>query len=277
MRTVFAALLTAAIAASTQLLAAPEAPAPAPRPAQLLKRLKAADANGDGVLDKSEVPDRLKERFDEVDLNGDGKLDPEELKGVVAVLLKQTTPVLAQVVRHAKAIDADGDGKLSLDEFLKDTKKRFAQVDANGNEKLEEQELKPVLAAVIKEFPGLAKFIRQELSAIDADGDHLLSLDEVIKKQKKDFARADADSDGKVDSEELMRAVARLLKPAPGIPAKILERFKAADANGDGKLSRDEAPDRIKPNFDRLDANGDGLIDLEELKQALAARPARGH
>ena len=274
MRTVFPALLVAAVvAASTQLPAAEEERAAGPRPAQLLKRLKEADANGDGVLDKTEVPDRLKERFDEADLNGDGKLDPEELKRVVAVLLKQTAPGMAQILQHVKTIDADGDGKLSLDEALEDAKKRFAKVDANGDGKLEKQELKPVLDAAVKQFPALAKIVPQELTATDTNEDHLLSLDEVIEKQKKDFARADADGDGKIDSRELMRAVAKLLKPP--IPAQILKRFKAADANGDGKLSRDEAPDRIKERFDRIDANADGLIDLDELSKALAARGQR--
>lgn len=271
MRTVFAALLIAAIAASTQLLPAQEPPAPARRAAQLLERLKAADADGDGMLSKHEVPERFRDRFSEADANGDGKLDPEELKRVVAGgLLKQAAPALAQILEHVKTIDTDGDGKLSLDEALEDAKKRFAKVDANGDGKLEKQELKPVLDAAVKQFPALAKIVPQELTATDTDGDHLLSIDEVVEKHKKDFARADADGDGKIDSQELRRAVATLLKPS--IPAQILKRFKAADANGDGKLSRDEAPDRIKERFDRIDANADGLIDLKELEQALAAR-----
>ena len=45
-----------------------------------------------------------------------------------------------------------------------------------------------------------------------------------------------------------------------------MKRIIAADTNGDKKLSKDEAPDRIKENFDRLDTNKDGQLDLEELK-----------
>ena len=36
------------------------------------------DTNGDGKLQKSEVPERMKERFDELDTNGDGALDAAE-------------------------------------------------------------------------------------------------------------------------------------------------------------------------------------------------------
>lgn len=243
-----------------------------PSPAQIMERLRAADTNGDGVLSKDEAPGPLKEEFDKIDANGDGQLDPEELKPVVAGLVKRAAPVLTQILEHVKAIDADGDGKLSLEEVMADAKRRFAKVDANGDGKLEAQELKPVLAAAAAQFPTLATTLPQELKDTDANGDRVLTVDEVTQKHKKDFARADGNGDGKIDSDELKRAVAKLLNPAATLPARIMKRFKAADANGDGKLSEDEAPEPFKRKFARLDANGDGSIDLDELKRALAAR-----
>jgi len=47
----------------------------------------------------------------------------------------------------------------------------------------------------------------------------------------------------------------------------MLEKLKAADANGDGMISRDEAKalPRILKNFDAIDANHDGQITMEEL------------
>ncbi|MEJ1096570.1 MULTISPECIES: hypothetical protein [unclassified Pseudoxanthomonas] len=49
--------------------------------------------------------------------------------------------------------------------------------------------------------------------------------------------------------------------------AHAAERFAAADANKDGKLSRDEAKGnpRMTENFDRLDANKDGFLSKDEL------------
>ncbi len=44
----------------------------------------------------------------------------------------------------------------------------------------------------------------------------------------------------------------------------LIRRF---DANGDGKLQRDEVPERFRGRgFDALDTNGDGVLDAEELK-----------
>jgi len=42
--------------------------------------------------------------------------------------------------------------------------------------------------------------------------------------------------------------------------------FRRLDANGDGKLNEDEAPDQLKRRFDRYDNNKDGEIDLGEFK-----------
>lgn len=47
------------------------------------------------------------------------------------------------------------------------------------------------------------------------------------------------------------------------------------DADGDGKLSREEAPERMRENFDEIDTNQDGFIDKDELEARRAARSQR--
>ena len=37
------------------------------------------------------------------------------------------------------------------------------------------------------------------------------------------------------------------------------------DADGDGKVSRDEAAGPLAEMFDTIDANGDGTLDMDEL------------
>jgi Ca2+-binding EF-hand superfamily protein len=50
---------------------------------------------------------------------------------------------------------------------------------------------------------------------------------------------------------------------------KMHERLKAADKNGDGKISREEANaslPRLAKNFDAIDTNKDGFITKEEMR-----------
>lgn len=49
------------------------------------------------------------------------------------------------------------------------------------------------------------------------------------------------------------------------------QRLKAADANGDGSIDRQEADaqlPRVAKNFDKLDTDKDGRLSTDELKQA---------
>jgi Ca2+-binding EF-hand superfamily protein len=47
------------------------------------------DKNGDGKLQKDELPPRLAERFDELDTNHDGALDESEIKAILPQLLRR--------------------------------------------------------------------------------------------------------------------------------------------------------------------------------------------
>ena len=60
---------------------------------------------------------------------------------------------------------------------------------------------------------------------------------------------------------------------------KLEERFKAADKDGDGKLTKAEAEagmPRLAKNFDRIDTDHKGYITLDQLKAAMATMAANG-
>lgn len=62
--------------------------------AALQERLKTADTNGDGLIDKAEADaklPRIAKRFDTLDANADGKLSPEELRAVGQKLAERRT------------------------------------------------------------------------------------------------------------------------------------------------------------------------------------------
>jgi uncharacterized coiled-coil protein SlyX len=60
----------------------------------------------------------------------------------------------------------------------------------------------------------------------------------------------------------------------PGDGSALIERLMAADANHDGKLSRDEAPPQFaERGFERADTNQDGFVDRAELVVFVQSQP----
>lgn len=54
----------------------------------------------------------------------------------------------------------------------------------------------------------------------------------------------------------------------PPSPEQFIEFIMKGDADGDGKISSEEAPERLQRAFDRIDVNGDGFIERSELEEA---------
>lgn len=56
----------------------------------------------------------------------------------------------------------------------------------------------------------------------------------------------------------------------------FLERIMKNDKNEDGKLTKEELPERMRPMFDRIDTNKDKEIDKEELTKMMERFNSRG-
>lgn len=52
-------------------------------------------------------------------------------------------------------------------------------------------------------------------------------------------------------------------------------KFSDLDKDGDGKVTKDEAPEQMQGFFDRIDTNSDGTIDAKEFAAMQARRRAR--
>ena len=48
------------------------------------------------------------------------------------------------------------------------------------------------------------------------------------------------------------------------------------DSNGDGRLTVEEMPARMRQRFEHMDANGDGALDEDEIRAAAARMRRRG-
>ena len=212
------------------------------------------DANGDQVIEKSEVPDGALPAFEKLlavaDTNKDGKIEVEEFREMVRGIQEGIS-----VVERFKAMDKDGDGKVSRAEFS-GLPARFARVDTNKDGFIDKDEVKAIVGQA---QPGAG------IMAMDKDGNGKVSRAEFLG-QPAVFARLDADSDGQIDKDEASKAA-----------VAMYQRLTGMDTNKDGKLSRDEFKG-LPARFDQLDADGDGFVSFEEIRagggRAATARSA---
>jgi Ca2+-binding EF-hand superfamily protein len=89
---------------------------------------------------------------------------------------------------------------------------------------------------------------------LDANKDGALTADEIEKGRESMFREADADGNGRLTKEEMRDFHKKEMGARMG------------DANGDGFISRKEFDDRHDEMFKTLDKNGDGKLSEEELR-----------
>ena len=125
------------------------------------------------------------------------------------------------------------------------------------------------------------------LETLDADQDGKLSkqeIDDAVAALKK----LDKDADGKLSKEEIGWPPAGMGRrgrrgpgmgpgggpggaaeaPSSGPTLSFVERIMTNDKDGDGKVTKEELPDRMKWMTRRLDTNQDGAIDKSEAEAA---------
>ena len=116
------------------------------------------------------------------------------------------------------------------------------------------------------------------LKALDTNGDGQISRDEAKGHGwlEKNFDQIDTNHDGQLSKDEL----AAWHKAHKGeMHEKMAQRFdakfKAADKDSDGALTKEEAQaglPHLAKNFDQIDANHDGKITEDEIRAYMKAR-----
>jgi len=96
----------------------------------------------------------------------------------------------------------------------------------------------------------------------------------------------DTDRDGAISAAEIAAAPTTLmtldknhdlvLAPGEVQPGEMVNTLLSFDSNKDGKLSKEELPERMQGIFGRADADKDGLLTREELTKAAAAQKRGG-
>ncbi len=108
-------------------------------------------------------------------------------------------------------------------------------------------------------------------AALDANGDGQIAGEELAAATVA-LRKLDRNGDGRLTEEELRPVFGgpgRRGGPPTGEDADVNEELVVMlmgfDANKDGKLTRQEVPERMQGIFTRADANKDGLLTREEL------------
>jgi Ca2+-binding EF-hand superfamily protein len=118
-----------------------------------------------------------------------------------------------------------------------------------------------LLAMLFTATPAYAQSggMAERLAALDLNRDGSITRAEAREARLAAFERADANYDGYLSETE---------RNAGGGNGNGMMRqgLGAADANSDGRVSRDEALAAPYRGFDRLDANNDGVISSQEMQ-----------
>jgi Ca2+-binding EF-hand superfamily protein len=248
--------------------------------------VRVGDANGDKKLTKDELAAGLKRAAPQAEAAPAARPGAPGAGGAPNISAKDIFGRL----------DRDGNGKLEKDEIPERMKENLGRVDANSDGVVELSEFEKVAQFFAGGRPGGAPAGAPDrrpegsppaagpagpvLRALDADGDGVISASE-IEGAPKALAKLDLNGDGKLTRGEIGPNIGPSTGRRPdeaarpddrlNLASQLMARLKEADKNGDGKISKDEAPDRIKENFDRADRNSDGQLDETELK-AMAER-----
>lgn len=176
--------------------------------------MKDYDKDGDDKVSLKEYRAQVRKQnsFDGLDSDNDGKLSEKEMSG------------LRRVTSEAdNAFDADGDGMVTKGEFNRARKK-----DVNANREARREE----------EYKALSKERMKELAKderYDADGDGKVSLDEYHE------GRVQVWKDNR--NEKMNHLFEKAGAKDGSLDVKDAEAYKSYDADGDGKITKEEFKD----------------------------------
>ncbi len=223
-----------------------------------------------GTLTREQFDEKVRERFASLDANSDGVIDVAEIE---AALAKAGSGHRGFRERRAERRGGDERGEarpgrsMTKSEFLDEIRRRFAQADLDGDGKITDADLPPIMRGrgVLTGEHGFGRHGGMRggrglafLRGADADKDGAISLDEALKAAEVRFDRMDRTKDGVLDRAD---GTALRKETTDYRVKRILHRF---GATAEGKITREQAFKVAGDMFARLDRDKDGTVSRSE-------------
>lgn len=245
-------------------------------PAAMFDKL---DENDDGAISKDEIsekaPDRLKEILKKSDADGDGKVTRKEFRAA-------TKERMEAMKKRVEQMRKDGPARRKPSAARRGRHPGPRKGDFKGR-RPGRSSMQPPGPPRVPSMPKAEEIFKK----FDKNGDGQLSKEEFVAGAKKIQERMKHMLHHRRPPHHARRAYrgaphcgrhacgpTAKRKPSKGkaIAKKIIGRIKEADKDGDGKISKEEAPDRLKKHFDKVDKNDDGYVDKAEVRGMLRHR-----
>ena len=198
------------------------------------------DGNKDGLVSKSETPEKIRSNLGFFDKNGDGAVNAFEAQALAAYLSEE------QLKAMRPNQDSSSGGQVTAKQII-------SALDSNQNGTLEKSEANDEL--------------RPYFDQHDKNGDG--AIDEAEARVIANYVN------GKMKQSTLTESTPENTQEGKkgGYTASQIVAF--LDKNKDGKISLSEASKELKPNFQYIDTNQDGFIDENEAETMVKYANAR--
>ncbi|KRA41568.1 EF-hand domain-containing protein [Pseudoxanthomonas sp. Root630] len=251
------------------------------------------DGNADGRLTWQEFDAFRRSRFDATDANGDGTVDVEEYVQEFEDRMREEMEQsrgeqVEQTRRRFAALDADKDGQVSKKEFDASGERVWTEgqkaMASKGDAKADEEKTAEAAARFDRRPNRLAlpssHTAEGFLALYDGNGDGKVERGEFDRARTEQFARTDADRNGRLSQDEYLaeyedRLDRHIATQTGGSDKQTRVRFGALDTDKDGKMTFAEYQVSGKRTFDAADRNHDGVVDAADAKLPPPPRPER--
>ncbi len=241
-----------------------------------------------GGMTKDQAAERARARFARIDANGDGKIDREEISSRLTQRMEERGGrMMRGAGRRMRRWDENRDGNVTREEFNAHVDQRFARMDLDSDGQITDADLPPmmrgndVLNPQTRPMMGRRGAGRHHghrgrrsgrrgqrqmgrmigmLRRANANGDNVVTKEEVTTFAAKQFARLDRNGDGTLNADD--RAALRK-EMVEYRTERFLHRFGARDA---GEVDRETFLQRAADRFDRRDVNGDGVVNRRDYR-----------